>query len=397
MAARNWQKWLAPLAVGVIIFGAGYGLGSGRISFGQSSAVPANASLPAQLDYASVNKVYQALKSNYDGKLTISDLMNGLKHGLVDASGDPHTEYFTAAEAKEFNNELNNSITGIGAELGKDANGNLQIVSPIKGSPADKAGVRAGDLIATVNDQNTSGWSIDKAVNQIRGKAGTSVKLGVVRNGKLVNIEIVRDTIKIPSVNWKMLGGKTGYIQIITFGNDTSDLALKAANELKNQGARSIILDLRGNPGGLLQAAVNVSSLWLPESKLIVQEKRGPVVVDTYYATGENPLYGLPTVVLINGGSASASEITAGALHDNGAASLIGTKSYGKGSVQQIVPLSGGAELKVTVAKWFRPNGQNIDKKGIEPDKKVDITQKDIDSGQDPQLKAAENYLAKTN
>lgn len=389
---ENWNKYLGLALVLAVVFVAGFLLGNGRFSFGQN-AIQANSSLPSTLDYSSVNSVYQELKDHYDGKLTTSQLLDGLKHGLAEATGDPHTEYFTAAETKDFNEQLNNKFSGIGAEVGKDSSGDLQIVSPIKGFPADKAGVQAGDLIATINGNSTSGLSITDAVTKIRGKSGTKVALGLVRGGNLVNISITRKTIQVPSVSWKMLPGKIGYISIITFGDDTSTLAQKAATSLRAQGAKSIILDLRGNPGGLLEAAVNVSSLWLPQGDLVLQEKRGPTVVNSYYATGNDVLHGLPTVVLINGGSASASEITAGALHDHKAATLIGVKSYGKGSVQQIEPLNNGAELKVTVAKWYRPNGQNIDKKGIQPDKPVKLTASDASHGRDPQLNAAEQFL----
>lgn len=400
MAAR---KYLVVAAVIVAVFAAGYLFGSGHWHIG-NSAVPANANLPARLDYSSVNQVYQELKDNFDGKLTTTQLLNGLKHGLANATGDPHTEYFTTKEAKQFDNELNNSFSGIGAVLGKDAAGDLQVVSPIKGFPADKAGVRAGDLIATINGKSTSGLSLTQAVVEIRGKEGTKVTLGLVRNEKLTSVTITRKTIEVPSVSFKVLPGEIGYIQIISFSNDTSSLAEKAAKSLRGQGVKSVILDLRGNPGGLVNAAVNVSSLWLERGDLIMQEKRGPVVDNSFYATGNDLLRGLPTVVLINGGSASASEITAGALHDHDAATLIGTKSYGKGSVQKPICLAGvleddgscseGPMLKVTVDKWYRPNGQNIDKKGIKPDQTVKLTAGDQDHGRDPQLKAAEARLA---
>lgn len=389
-----WEKSGAALAVLVVVFLVGWGFGSGKISLGAASAVPANASLPSQLDYSSVTKVYQALVQNYDGKLTTKQLLNGLKHGLAEATGDPHTEYFTAAETKEFNQQLNNQFSGIGAELGNDSSGDLQIVSPIAGLPAAKAGVQAGDLIATINGKSTSGLGLTQAVDEIRGPAGTKVTLGLVRNGQLVEITITRQNVTVPSVMWKMLpNSKIGYIQIITFDSNTSALAQKAAQQLKSDGASAIILDLRGNPGGLLEAAINVSSLWLNQGQLVLQEKRGSEVVNSYYANGNDILHGLKTVVLINGGSASASEITAGALHDHNDATLIGTKSYGKGSVQQVVPLAAGAELKVTVAKWYRPNGENIDGKGITPDKIVQLTASDAAHGQDPQLTAAEQFL----
>ncbi|HVS58253.1 MAG TPA: S41 family peptidase [Candidatus Saccharimonadales bacterium] len=392
----KFLRGIAAAMVAVCIFTVGVGVGDGRIAFGTGHALDAvTNNLPDQLDYSTVNALYQKLKGDYDGKLTTAQLLDGLKHGLAQATGDPYTEYFTAKEASQFTDQLNNTFSGIGAQLGTDSKGNIEIIAPIKGYPAEKAGLKPKDLIVAIDGATTAGMSPDQAVSKIRGKAGTPVKLQVVRGGsQVLNFTITRADIKLPSVTTKTLDGNIGYVQISTFANDTTGLVQKAANSFAKAHVKGIILDLRDNPGGLLNDAVDVSSLWLPEGKTILQEKRGGVVVNTYTATGGDELSGIPTVVLINGGSASASEITAGALHDNGIATLIGEQSYGKGSVQQIENFTDGSELKVTIARWYRPNGQNIDKKGITPDKVVKLTDADAKAGNDVQLKAAETYLA---
>ncbi len=379
---------IAILAVG--IFELGVNIGNGRISVGATQS-----GLPSSLNYASLAQEYTALRENYNGKLTATQLLNGAKAGLAQAANDPYTEYFTASEAKDFNNQLNDSFSGIGAELGADSNGNVEIIAPITGSPAAKASLQPKDIIASINGKSTSGMSPDTAVSAIRGPAGTRVTLGVIRGGtQQLSITITRQNISVPTVQSKVLDGNIGYMQVTTFGDDTGTLAQQAANTFKNDNVKGIVLDLRDNPGGLVTSAVDLSSLWLPSGKTIMQEKRGSTVVQTYASTGTDTLQGIPTVVLVNGGSASASEITAGALHDNGAARIIGTQSYGKGVVQEILDLSGGAQLKVTVASWYRPNGQNINHKGITPDQIVNMTSSDANSGNDTQLNAAETYLA---
>lgn len=394
LAGSGKARLIAGALLVVLAFGLGLNVGNGHLALPGHRAVSGN--LPSSLDYSSVNQVYQSLKDNYDGTLTQSQLLDGLKHGLASAANDPYTEYFTAAEAKSFQGELNNSFSGIGAELGKNAQGNIQVISPIVGLPADKAGLKAQDVIATVNGKTTAGMSVDDAVNAIRGKAGTKVTLQIVRNGsQAVTLTITRQNVQVPSVSSKVLDGNIGYIQIITFADDTPQLIQKAADSLKQANVKGIVLDLRGNPGGLVDSAVAVSSEWLPQNTEIMQEKRGSTVEQTYSATGGDELNGIPTVVLVDGGSASASEITAGALHDNHAAYIIGTKSYGKGVVQQIVNFNDGSELKVTVASWYRPDGKNINHLGITPDQTVKPGANDAVGGPDAQLQAAETYLNK--
>jgi carboxyl-terminal processing protease len=378
----------------LVIFLVGVNVGNGRINL--HKAHTQNGNLPAKLDYNSVNDVYQSLKDNYDGKLSEAQLEDGLKHGLAESTKDPYTVYFTAKEAQDFNSELNNSFSGIGAQLGQDKEGNLEVVAPIEDLPAAKAGLQAKDIIVTINGQPTTDMSVDEAVSKIRGKSGTEVKLQVVRNrSQTLDLKITRQDINLPSVKSKVLDGNIGYIQVTTFSNDTSDLARKAAQDLKDKQVKGIVLDLRNNPGGLLDAAVHLSSLWLDRGQLILQEKRGSEVIDSENASGGNILHGIPTVVLINSGSASASEITAGALHDQKAAHLIGEKSYGKGVVQQLINLRDGSQLKVTIASWYRPNGQNINKQGIKPDQAVNLTDTDRQAAADPQLDAAQAYLNK--
>ena len=395
------KLWLrrAVYVVGVVVvFSVGVGVGDGRISTNLFSGnTTLNPGLPSTLNYTTVNQVYQSLKANYDGKLTENQLLNGLKHGLATSTNDPYTEYFTPQEAQQFNGQLNNQFSGIGAELGQDSNGNLQVIAPIIGTPAAKAGLKAQDLIASINGVSTSGMSVDDAVNKIRGLAGTKVTLQIVRNGSTtLTLTITRQNITVPSVTTKILPGNIGYMQITTFANDTASLSQKAADQFKAQNVKGIILDLRDDPGGLLDAAVHVSSLWVSQSQLILQEKRGSTVVQSYYGLGGDELHGIPTVVLINGGSASASEITTGALHDNGDAYVIGQKSYGKGVVQQLINFSDGSQLKVTVASWYRPDGKNINHLGITPDKTVNEPS-NASATNDPQLQAAESYLSTKN
>lgn len=386
--------------VGALIFLIGLNVGNGTIIISKDqlyrNSIQKNAA--NDLNYASVEKLYDILRKNYDGQIDSEKILEGIKSGLVSSAGDPYTEYLAKQEAQEFNEQLDGTFSGIGAELGKDEQGNIIVISPISGFPAEKAGLKAQDIIVEVDGESLSGKTIEEAVRKIRGEKGTIVKLRLVRNKAVeVNLEITRDTITIPSVESKIIDGNIGYIKISRYGKDTVELTSKAANEFKNSNVNGVILDLRNNPGGLLESAVGVSNIWLDNGKTILQEKRDNQVIKSYTSKGNPILKGIKTVVLINEGSASASEITAGALHDNGAASLLGVKSFGKGSVQDLVCLvptsfdnkCDGAILKVTIARWFTPNGINIDKEGIKPDIEVKLSEDDFSAKRDPQLDAA--------
>lgn len=390
LAQFSVRQKLSVVVLVLLIFIAGVQTGNGSFSFRRNSAVSKD--LPANLDYADVERIYDELRSKYDGQLTVSQLQDGLKKGLVAASGDPYTEYMPVSEAKEFSEQLSGSFEGIGAELGKDKDAVI-IVAPIAETPAAKAGLRPKDIIAKINGKNAIGLSIDEARTKIRGPKGSVVTLSIIRENKELELKITRDTITIASVETKTLDGNVGYIKISRFGDDTYGLAKKAADTFAAQKVSGVILDLRGNPGGYLESAVNVSGLWLPEGKTVLQEKRGGAVIKTFTARGNTVLGNVQTVVLIDEGSASASEITAGALRDNGVATLLGVKSFGKGSVQEPQELQDGSLLKVTVARWFTPKGKNIDKEGITPDQTVERSVADFDAGRDPQLDAALSKL----
>lgn len=373
---------------------------SNRLSFGMAVVVTVlvgwggyvlgtrvNVLPSSNLSYGQLDEVYRVLVSKYDGKLDKQKLLDGAKRGLVDAAGDPYTVYFTADQAKEFSSDLNGKFEGIGAELGK-TEGRLTILSVIGDSPAQNAGLQAKDIIYKVNDEETAKMTVSDAVKKIRGEKGTSVKLSIVRGGTGKDYTIVRDSITNPSVKSEVLNDGVGYMRITRFGDDTSSLARKAAQDFKGQNVSKVVLDLRGNGGGLLSAARDVSSLWLKD-KVVVSERTNGVTTDTLRSESSPILSGVKTVVLVDGGSASASEIVAGALKDNGAATLVGEKTFGKGSVQTVENLAGGAELKVTIARWYTPLGKNINKEGIMPDKVVALSEDDVKAGRDPQKDAA--------
>lgn len=393
----NPSRLAAAIIGAVLIFGLGVGVGDGRIVLGPDSIFHKSVQkgLPSRLDYTSVNQVYDALKQNYDGQLDANNLLDGLKEGLAKAAGDNYTEYLNVKDAKDFNDELNGTFSGIGAELSKDQS-NIIVVAPISGYPAEKAGLKPKDVIVEIDGKSITDSTITEAVNKIRGPVGTKVKLKVVRGGtQALDFEITRQQITVPSVESQILDGNIGYLKVSRFAEDTSSLSQQAAQKFKDAHVKGVILDMRSDPGGLLDAAVDLSSLWLPQGKTVLQERRGGTVVRTYASKGFDTLQGIKTVVLINEGSASASEITAGALKDNGVATLIGVKSFGKGSVQQLAKLPDGGVLKVTIARWYTPGGKNIDKEGITPDQYVKRSDDDFKNNRDPQKDAALNFLKK--
>lgn len=344
-----------------------------------------------QLDLSTLQKTYQDLKANYDGTLSDQALIDGANHGLVSAAGDTYTLYMTAKEATAFNNDLSGNIGGgIGAEISMRSD-KLTIIRTLPGNPAEKSGLNAGDVIVSVNDVSATGLTVDQVVSKIRGEAGTTVKLSVQRGAELKEFVITRAVISNPSVSSSVTNG-LGTLTISRFDDKTAELARLAAQDFKKQGVKAIILDLRGNGGGYLAAAQEVAGLWL-DNKVVVTERTNGATVDTLKSGSDAILAGIPTTVLINAGSASASEIVAGALQDHGVAKLVGEKSFGKGSVQELLPLSGGAQLKVTVARWYTPNGKNINQEGIKPDVAATLTQQNIDAGVDPQMDAAKQLL----
>jgi len=344
------------------------------------------------LDLSSVQKTYQQLQANFDGDIDKNKLVEGANRGLVEALGDEYTVYFNKTESEQFSNDLSGTIGGgIGVELSL-RNEQITAVRVLKDNPAEKAGIMAGDVIVKINDEEVpSTWTVQDATTRIRGETGTTVKLTVLRGTEVKDFTITRAEVTNPSVYSSVTDG-VGTMTITRFDDQTGQLARAAAQSFKAQNVKSVILDLRGNGGGYITAAQDVASLWL-DNKVVVSERTNGKVVDELKTATSPILNGIPTAVLVNSSSASASEIVAGALQDYGVAKLVGEKTFGKGSVQKLIELPGGAELKVTVAKWYTPKGNNISKQGITVDKEAALTIDDINAGRDPQLDAAKELL----
>lgn len=343
------------------------------------------------LDLSSVQNTYRQLKANYDGTVDANALIAGASQGLVAAAGDIHTQYFTKDEAKQFQSDLTGDIGGgVGAEIGMRDNVPT-VISVLANTPAQQAGVQAGDLLQEVNEQPLTKLTVDEVVQKIRGDVGTTVKLTITRNGELKYFTLTRAEITSPSVTSKV-SGQVGILRISRFDEQTGDQARTEAGKLKAAGVKSIILDLRDNGGGYLSAAPDVAGLWLND-KLVATEKRGSQVQDQQKTGNDAILNGMPTVVLVNAGTASAAEIVTAALKDQAGMTLVGEQTYGKGTVQTMISLNNGAMLKVTVQKWYTPKDKNIDGKGLVPDKVVSLNNSDILAGRDPQLDAAMEQL----
>ncbi|WML47863.1 S41 family peptidase [Neobacillus sp. PS3-34] len=317
------------------------------------------------------NKLYTAfdtLQNGYYQKLDQKKLVNGAINGMVESLDDPYSDYMNDEESKGFHHAISSSFEGIGAEI-QEKDGHIIIVSPLKGSPAEKAGLKPNDIVLSVNGKSLQGMSSSNAVMLIRGKKGTKVELSIQRPGTegTTKVPIIRDEIPIQTVYGEMVGNGVAKVQITSFSTNTSKELVEQLNKLQKQGMKGLVLDLRQNPGGLLDQAVNISSLFVPKGKTLfkVEDRNGKVKV--YGSQNEgNP--DLPLVVLIDKGSASASEITAAAVKESAGVPLIGEKSFGKGTVQTAQDFPDGSNLKFTMAKWLTPNGSWIHKKGIKPD-----------------------------
>ena len=344
------------------------------------------------IDLSSLQQTYQQLKANYDGTIDDSKLVEGASKGMVESLGDEYTLYMNKAETKNFNNELSGTIGGgIGVELGLRG-GKITALRILKDNPAEKAGIQVGDVLVKINDQVIpADQSVAEAASHVRGEVGTTVKLTVLRGSDTKDFTITRAQVTNPSV-YSKVSGSVGIMTITRFDDQTGQLAREAAQSFKNQNVKSVVLDLRGNGGGYLKAAQDVASLWLNDQVVVSERTKGKVVDEL--RSGTDPiLAGIPTAVLVNASSASASEIVAGALQDHGVAKLVGEKTFGKGSVQKLIALPGESQLKVTIARWYTPNGKNISKQGIAVDKQATLTVDDINAGRDPQLDAAKALL----
>ena len=344
---------------------------------------------PTTVDFSSLTDLYNQLTSKYDGSISPEKAIQEAKRGMVNAAGDPYTYYMTASEAEEFNKDLNGDVgAGIGVEIGQ-RDGLVKVLRTTPDNPARRAGILAGDIIYKADGEDISGLSVEEVAKKLRGQAGSTVVLTVVRNNEEKEFTLTRETINNVIV-YTEYKGDTAILTITRFDENTGELAREKAQEIVNRGSKKVILDLRGNGGGYVSSAKEVASLWISGDIIMEQKSSSGFYNQKYYADRDKALLAnIKTVVLVNGSTASASEIVAGALKDYDKATLIGEKTYGKGSVQTLETLSGGEVLRVTIAKWYTPKGVNINKEGITPDKEVERTFDQINKEEDPQLDAA--------
>lgn len=340
-------------------------------------------------DWSALDEVYSALVLNYDGEISKEEIIEGAKKGIAAAVGDVYTAYMTPEEAKEYQASLHGDVgAGIGIEMAL-RDGYVRVLRTLPDNPAGKAGVKAGDIIYKINDEEVYAESSDAIASKLRGAVGTKVKLTVVRDGEEKSFELTRETINNVSA-YATYDGSTAIITVTRFDSNTGTLVQKiVADEFPKHNVKKVILDLRNNGGGYVSAAKDLLSLWVDGDVVLVQKTNGITHDTTYANRGQAKLADIPTIVLVNGSTASASEIVAGALKDYNKATILGETTFGKGVVQTLLDLSKGSLLKVTTARWYTPNGSSINGEGIKPDVEVELTYDDTNMGRDPQLDAA--------
>ena len=347
-----------------------------------------------QVDFAPFWDVWGKVTSDYleRTKLDPQQLLYGAISGMVGAVGDPYTVFLDPQQNQDFELSLSGTYEGVGIEL-DSRDGKLVVVAPIEGSPAAKAGVQAGDTILEIDGTDTSTLTIQEAVQKIRGKAGTSIKLKLSRDSQVFDLTIARAKITIKSVEFVDLGGGVAQVKIVRFGDNTVDEWNKAVTEIVSGGFKKIVLDLRNDPGGRLDYAITIAGDFVPKGTTVMLQEDSSGKRSPYSSDSSPRLTGVKVVVLINKGSASASEIVAGALRDSLSAKLVGETSFGKGTIQKVDDLSGGSGLHITFAKWLTPSGFWVNKVGLKPDVEVKLTDDDIKNNRDPQLDKAKELL----
>ncbi|ETY74219.1 S41 family peptidase [Lactiplantibacillus fabifermentans] len=358
-----------------IIVALGVGIGGTYWFLGRAVTQEINNMQQTSAAMKKIQSVYSTISENYYKPVNANKLANGAINGMVSSLGDKFSEYMDKSETESLNDTIDSSFSGIGAQVQKSGS-YIQIISPIAGTPAKKAGLKPKDIIKKVNGKSIAGLTLTEAVNKMRGKVGTTVKLEIERGGKTFNVTLKRAKIPVTTVNYKMVGGskKIGYITVSTFSTNTAKEFKTALKALDKKGAKKLIIDMRGNPGGLMTAALKMASIFLKDGKTIMQVQTRGAAAEKYVA-GKKYDGGFketkPTTVLIDGGSASAAEIFSAALQQSGNAKLVGSQSYGKGTVQTVTSFSDKTEMKITIAKWLTPNGTWINKKGLTPNVKA--------------------------
>jgi len=396
---NKWKISVGALLILVIIGASlfvGYSYGNKR------SVVITDPRSLIKSDFSLFWEAVDAVQNKYVDASAIKDdsMLYGAIRGMVASLDDPYSDFFDPTDAKKFDEDLAGEFGGIGAEIGL-RNGQITIVTPLKGNPAEKAGLLPLDKVLRIDNTTTTNMSTESAVKIIRGKPGTNVRLFIYRDSfkEPKEFTVTRAIVKVPTLDLEMKtlpdGKKIAHMHLYNFNANVPQLFQEKINEAAKENANGIILDLRNNPGGFLEVAVDLGGWFLESGKTVVIERNRTGEEEVRVARGNASLANIPVVILVNEGSASAAEILAGAIHDVRKATLVGEKTFGKGSVQEVIELKGGAKLKVTIAHWFTPNKTKIDKTGIEPDVKVKMTDKDIEQKKDPQLERALEIIGK--
>jgi carboxyl-terminal processing protease len=404
MSLRTKKIWelVAVAVLALAVLGSGFWLGwaSGRkypeniTVTDAANIMPQGSTTISSADFATFWQAWQTIHENYlrEASTTPQKKLYGAIGGLVQSLGDPYSEFFNPQDNNQFQQNITGNFGGIGAELGVDTKNVIAVIAPIKGTPAAAAGLKAKDEVVGINGTSTDGMSVDDAVNLIRGDIGTKVTLSIFRDGwqKSQDFTMTRAKISVPSVDFEMKGN-IAHISLHEFTQDADATFYDALVKAMDQNAQGIVLDLRDDPGGYLEVAVDLSGYFLKPGTLIVSEAGREGTSTVYHATGDGALANMPMAILINGGSASAAEIMAGALHDDRKIPLVGEKSFGKGTVQQLESLADGSAIKLTIAHWVLPSGRVLDHDGIVPDYPVTMPTSTTAnaSASDPQLDKA--------
>jgi len=393
--------FVVVLAVLIGLFFGGYVAGkvtSGKLNLRFNPDMYKQTELPEIFESNLIEQIWTILQTDYvhGDKIKQKELFYGAMKGFVSGVGDPYTVFLDPETSKDFEEQMSGEFEGIGAEIAM-RDEVVTIVAPLPGTPADKAGLMPEDKIYKVDEKETVGMSLEEVVKLIRGPKGTEVTLLIVRGSEPPQeVVITRGLIEVKSVEWEERPDDIVYVEISSFNEDTVPLFRKMINKVDFSTKTGLIMDLRSNPGGLLQAALEIPSYWVEKNQVVLVEKFSEDKQTQYTAGNSDYFADIPTVVLIDQGSASGSEIVAGALQDYDKATIVGKKSFGKGSVQSLRKLPDGSSIKVTVAEWLTPNGRGINEQGIQPDVEIDYTRENYENDKDPQLeKAIEILLTK--
>jgi len=397
---RSVLTWLIIAVVGVGAVGGslylGYRLGQQDPKVVTVKGVTNVDDPDVRADFGLFWQVWEKLKEYHikGGEIPDKDLVYGSVHGLVGAMNDPHTIFLPPSDAKKFEEDVKGNFGGIGAEIGV-RDDQLLVIAPLKDSPAEKSGLMSKDKILAVNGESTQGINANEAVKKIRGEIGTEVVLTILRNGweEAKEFKIIRDEIQVPTIDWDVKEGNILHVKFYAFNENAPALFYRAVVDGLARGAEGLVLDMRNNPGGFLEVAVNIAGWFLKKGAPVITEDFRVGQDTVFEARGNEALKDFPTVVLVNGGSASASEIVAGALRDHRGIKIIGETTFGKGTVQELQNLKDGSSLKITVAKWVMPAGGVIEDEGLKPDVEVKLSKEDLESGNDAQLSKAFEIL----